>query len=35
MSHFDMKSHPVAEPEFESLQQAARILSRYIPHLAD
>lgn len=35
MSHFDMGSHPLPEPEFELLQQAARVLSSYIPQLAD
>ena len=35
LSHFDMRSHPLPEPEFELLQQAAVVLSRYIPHLAD
>jgi hypothetical protein len=35
MSHFDMRRHPLADSEFELLQQAARVLSRYIPYLAD
>ena len=35
MSHFDMSSHPLAGSEFELLQQAAKVLSRYIPHLGD
>jgi len=35
MSHFDMRSHPLADSEFELLEQAARVVSRYIPHLAD
>ncbi|MBO9651093.1 MAG: GAF domain-containing protein [Variovorax sp.] len=35
MSHFDMSSHPVADSEFELLQQAARVLSGCISRLAD
>ncbi|SCK17704.1 GAF domain-containing protein [Variovorax sp. HW608] len=35
MSHFDMRSHPVADSEFELLQQAAKALSSYIPRLVD
>ena len=35
MSHFDMSSHPLADAEFELLERAARVLSSYIPQLAD
>jgi len=35
MSHFDMSRHPLADPEFELLQQAAKALTRYIPRLID
>jgi len=35
MSHFDMRSHPMPDAEFALLQQAAKVLGRYIPHLAD
>jgi GAF domain-containing protein len=35
MSHFDMSSQPLADSEFELLQQAAKVLRRYIPQLAD
>ena len=34
MSHFDMSRHPLADSEFELLQQAAKVLSRHIPHLS-
>ncbi|SFM56144.1 GAF domain-containing protein [Variovorax sp. OV329] len=35
LSHFDMRSHPLADAEFELLDQAARMLSGYLPQLAD
>ena len=34
LSHFDMSRHPLADSEFELLQGAARLLTRYLPTLA-
>lgn len=35
MSHFDMSSHSLTDSEFALLQRAARVLTKYLPHLAD